>query len=280
MEYMEEKRRKAGWKGSEARWKWALPICEKFGLEEATEGPKPWKNLSKAGFGENSVAMACKVNHREEMGHMGRGHSSWQMKEVTGTKPEQWRQEHGEQIPRTWLLPGCEMALAVSHQIIQIRIKFQEHSLGTFLATQPGTWAPWGSGFQSGWYKRLYWAVHGNICRAFPSCVRLVTEAKTANSIQTKNPGYLKHERQPGTANCSLLCHIALSITGPESKPSLGIQLTELSIPIPIALGGEEQELRDGWGDWEWVMAPKHDLWAFFQALPVVWNPVPSPTFT
>lgn len=34
--------------------------------------PEPWKNLSKAGFGENSVAMTCKVNHREEMGHMGR----------------------------------------------------------------------------------------------------------------------------------------------------------------------------------------------------------------
>lgn len=76
--------------------------------------------------------------------------------------------------------------------------------------------------------------------------MRLVTEAKAANSIQTRNPGYLKHERLPGTANCSLLRQIAPSITGPESKPSLGIQLIEFSIPIPIALGGEEQELRDG----------------------------------
>lgn len=48
------------------------PSARSLGLRKLLKVPEPWKNLSKAGFGENSVAMACKVNHREEMGHMGR----------------------------------------------------------------------------------------------------------------------------------------------------------------------------------------------------------------
>lgn len=48
------------------------PCARSLGLRKLLKVPEPWKNLSKAGFGENAVAMACKVNHREEMGRMGR----------------------------------------------------------------------------------------------------------------------------------------------------------------------------------------------------------------
>lgn len=52
----------------------------------------------------------------------------------------------------------------------------------------------------------------------------------------------------------------------------------EPSVPIPITLEAEEQESRDAWGVWGWVMAQEHKLSAFFQALPIVWNPLSSPT--
>lgn len=115
------------------------------------------------------------------------------------------------------------MSISVSNQTIQMRHKFQGALTGHFLS-HPG----WHMGSLQHWFlekvKCGAFLSRAWKCRLSPSIyMQLVTEAEMANSIVTKNSSRLKRERLPGTSNCSPVCYIALSVTTPESKPSLGL---------------------------------------------------------
>lgn len=128
------------------------------------------------------------------------------------------------------------MSISVLHQIIKTRNKFQIHSLGTFLDAQYGTWAPWSTGFQRRWNKRLNWALHGNAGWAIPSCVWLITKAKITNSIWTKNPGTLNTKGSLGKQTVVLSVTLSYQSQHQNLNPTCVLQLMVLSIPIPTDL--------------------------------------------
>lgn len=106
--------------------------------------------------------------------------------------------------------------------------------------------------------------------------MQLVTEAKMANSIVTKNPSHLKGERQPGTSNCSPVCYSALSITSPESQPSLGLTANG------AFYSNSHHTRREGASIEEWARGAGvtygSRTWcvSLLQDLQTVWNPLSS----
>lgn len=169
---------------------------------------------------------------------------------------------------RILLLSGCEMSVSVSHHTsTQIRNEFQGGLTG-YIVSHPA----WHLG-------SLRHCLLKKVRCAWKWKWRLLQLCTAGCWRHHSNPSHPKHESLPGTCNCSPVCYTALSIPTPESQPSLGLPLMELSTTIPISLEGEKQELRDGQWGWKWVMAQEHNLSALFRVLPIVQNPISGPSF-
>lgn len=186
---MGEKSGKGGWKERRGQVMVSLTICM------MSLGFRPWEaTKSPWATGEPKQRrlwgrFAWQWHAREEMQHMGR---------VTQRCYNRWRrrsqglnQDNGNR--RMGDLATARMSVSVSHQIIQIRNKFQGALTRHFLGHQHGTQAPYGAGFQRR-NRALSWAPHRNAGWAFP-CVWLVPEATMANPVPPKNPGHLKCEK-------------------------------------------------------------------------------------